>query len=55
MPPESSNKNQNNFNNKQKESHATTPSASKTPNKHDSTESNEKTSLLEARIRQLEQ
>ena len=42
MPPESSKKSQNNSNNKQKQSHTRTSSASKTPNKHDSTESNEK-------------
>ena len=37
MPPESSKKSQNNSNNKQKQSHTRTSSASKTPSKHDST------------------
>ena len=57
MPPASSKKNQTNTNNRQKQSHTTTTSASKTPNKHDSTESNKekRISLLKARIRQLEQ
>ena len=41
MPPASSKKNQTNSNNRHKQSHITTPSTSKTPNRHDSTESNE--------------
>ena len=40
MPPASSKKNQTNFNNRHRQSHITTSSASKTPNKHDSIESN---------------
>ena len=52
-----SKKNQTNSNNRKKQGHTTTPSATKTPNKHDSTELNaeKRISLLEVRIGQLKQ
>ena len=57
MLPAFSKKNQTNSNNRQKQSRTTTPSTPKTPNKNDSTKSSKENriSLLEARIRQLEQ
>ena len=45
MPPASSKKHQTNSNNRQKQSHTTMSSASKTPNKHDSTASNEEKNI----------
>ena len=46
MPPDSSKKNQTNSNNRQKQSHTVIPSASKTSEKHDSTELDEEKKYL---------
>ena len=51
MPPPSSQKNQINFNNRQKYSHLTTPS--KTPNEQNSTPPKKNLSLLEEKIKKL--
>ena len=51
MPPPTSQKNQTNFNNRQKYSHLTTPS--KTPSKQNTTQPKKNLSLLEEKIKKL--